>query len=81
MVMLGADGRTLANQVELSSQEDLARVTRAARAEDPSVKAVIRADTAVPHGRVIRVMDVLRRNGVTQLTFSVDGAVNTELPL
>jgi biopolymer transport protein ExbD len=45
---------------------------QASRAEHPDLKAVIRADGAVPHGRVIRVMDVLRQGGISQMTFAVD---------
>jgi biopolymer transport protein ExbD len=71
-IELGSDGRVVANQIPIDGEEGLARVVQASRAEHPDLKAVIRADGAVPHGRVIRVMDVLRQGGISQMTFAVD---------
>ena len=71
-IELASDGRMVANQIPVDGEDALAKVIQASRAEHPALKAVIRADGAVPHGRVIRVMDVLRNGGISQMTFAVD---------
>jgi biopolymer transport protein ExbD len=44
------------------------------RAQNPEVRAVIAADRAVPHGRVVQVIDIIRTAGVSRF------AIQTELP-
>jgi biopolymer transport protein ExbD len=48
---------------------------RAALARDPELRAVLQADRAVSHGRVMSVLDVLRSAGLVRVAF---GAVREE---
>lgn len=57
--------------------DDAGLTERARRAldRDPAVRAVIAADRAVPHGRVMAVLDRLREAGLARVAF---GAVAAE---
>lgn len=70
-IELGADGRTAINQKLIASDEEARAVVRAAHAGDPSVRAVIQADGAVPHSRVVGVMDMLRGERIGKIAFAV----------
>jgi biopolymer transport protein ExbD len=48
---------------------------RTALARDPELRAVIQADRAVPHGRVMEVLDTLKAAGIARVAF---GAVRPE---
>ncbi|MFO7181243.1 MAG: biopolymer transporter ExbD [Pseudomonadota bacterium] len=64
-------------QVEGVAIDDaaLAHKARAALAADPELRAVIQADRAVPHGRVLTVLDTLKSAGLVRVAF---GAVHPE---
>src|SRR5690348_5191910 len=51
---LGADGRVMVGGAPAESDAAIVTQARAARAADPEAKAILRADGAVPHARVIR---------------------------
>jgi biopolymer transport protein ExbD len=68
---LGADGRVLVGGAPVASDAAVVALARAARAADPQVRAILRADGAVPHARVIRAIDLLREAGVTHVAFGV----------
>jgi biopolymer transport protein ExbD len=42
---------------------------KAAQTKDPEIRAVINADAAVPHGRVIHVLDLLKSAGIVHIAF------------
>jgi biopolymer transport protein ExbD len=44
---------------------------KAARDKNPELRAVIKADSAVPHGRVIHVLDLLKQAQVAKIAFGV----------
>jgi biopolymer transport protein ExbD len=54
-----------------TSESEFRRRVRSARDGDPGLRAVIAADTRVRHGRVVRVIDVLRQERVTQFAINV----------
>jgi biopolymer transport protein ExbD len=72
VVELDASGRLAANQTVLQSVDQLETVAARARAEDPTLRAVIKADGEVPHRRVIEVMDALRRVPLSRIAFGVE---------
>jgi len=43
---------------------------RAARAE--KVQAIVAADQATPHGIVIKLIDTIRKNGITEFAINVE---------
>ena len=68
---LSAAGETVVNSKRVPNDDALLPLAREAHAKNPEVRAVIKADTAVPHGRVIRVMDLLKQAGVAKVAFGV----------
>ena len=56
------------------------RVDSLAVANDDAIRAVIRADKKVEHGRVIRVLDLLKQEGVSKIAFAVTPASREEAP-
>ena len=68
---LGATGEVAVDSKRVPGEDAILPLAREAHAKNPEVRAVIRADTAVPHGRVIRTMDLLRQAGVAKVAFGV----------
>ena len=42
--------------------------------KNPELQAIIAADAAVPHGRVVRLIDLVKRVGVKRFAINVDAA-------
>ena len=70
-VVLFEDGRTQVNGAELASEDDVLALSRDARDKTPDLRAVIKADGAVPHRRVMHVLDLLKQAGVSKIGFGV----------
>jgi biopolymer transport protein ExbD len=70
-VELTAEGKTRVNSSEVPNDEAIAALARDARAKNRDLRAVIRADRKVEHGRVIHVLDLLKRAGVAKIAFAV----------
>ncbi len=51
--------------------KQLLELARAAKAKSADLRAVIQADTAVPHGKVVRAMDLLKQGGIAKIAFGV----------
>lgn len=70
-VAIGADGalRIDGDPVELAHVADR---TRAALQRHPQARGIIEAHRAVPHGRVMAVMDVLRGAGMHRIAFATE---------
>jgi len=50
-------------------------LAKKAKAKTKDLRAVIRADKKVEHGRVIHVLDLLRRSGIAKIAFAVTPAL------
>ena len=50
---------------------DVESAARSQLAKDPSMRVVIAADSRVQHGRVIALLDTLKKAGVTKIAFAV----------
>jgi biopolymer transport protein ExbD len=70
-VELGSGGETVVDSKRVPAEDAILPLAREARAKNPELRAVIRADSAVQHGRVIRVMDLLKQAGVSKVAFGV----------
>ncbi|MCS6899264.1 MAG: biopolymer transporter ExbD [Myxococcales bacterium] len=70
-VELGAGGEIVVDSKRVPGEEVILPLAREARAKNPELRAVIRADSVVQHGRVIRVMDLLKQAGVSKVAFGV----------
>ena len=68
-VIVPATGPTLVNGEPTTSDELLVRLAREALVKDPGVRAVINADGAVPHRRVIRTLDLIKSAGIARIAF------------
>ncbi len=58
------------NGEELPNVQALVARARDAKSKDPDVKAIINGETKAKHGLVIRVLDILKRNGVDKIAFT-----------
>jgi len=68
-VIVPISGPTLVNG-EPAGTDDLVRsLARDAISKDPETRAVINADGAVPHRRVIELLDVLKSAGIAHVAF------------
>jgi biopolymer transport protein ExbD len=70
-VELAADGRTRVDSENVKDDEAIGGLAKAARGRNKDLRAVIRADSKVEHGRVIHVLDLLKRAGVAKIAFAV----------
>ena len=70
-VELAADGKTRVDSENLANDESITPLAKAAKAKNADLRAVIRADRKVEHGRVIHVLDLLKRAGVAKIAFAV----------
>ena len=59
------DSKTVAND------DAILPLAREARKKDTELRAVIKADSAVPHGRVIHVLDLLKQAQIQKIAFGV----------
>ena len=69
-VTLRADGGLLLNGRPVTEAALLADLKRQARSQR-EVQAIISGDAAVRHGRVVRVIDIIRRAGVSRFAINV----------
>ncbi len=70
-VELTADGKTRVDSELVSGDDALTPLAKRAKAKNRDLRAVIRADKKVEHGRVIHVLDLLRRSGIAKIAFAV----------
>ena len=67
---LTRDGKLHVDGMLVERDEDVARLARTARARTSNLDAVIRSDASVEHGRVVRVLDLLKTAGVSNVAFA-----------
>jgi biopolymer transport protein ExbD len=70
-VSIDKDGKTFLDAVPVDEPTLRGRI-RAARATDADTRAVIAADGRTTHARVVRVIDLLRREDVTKFAINVE---------
>lgn len=68
---LHANGDTVVDGKKLPDEAAILPLAREAQAKNPELRAVIRADTTVQHGRVIHALDLLKQAGVSKIAFGV----------
>lgn len=79
-ILLSADGRTVVDSNQIASDEAILPLARTAQASHPELRAVIKADSAVTHGRVIHVLDLLKQAHVGKIAFGVTPAPASTQP-
>lgn len=70
-IVLTVGGATQLNGEVLADETALLTRARAVQLANSEVRAVIKADGAVRHDRVMHVLDVLKQAGVTRIGFGV----------
>lgn len=70
-LQLRANGETSVDSKKVPNDEAILALAREARAKNEDLRAVIQADQAVTHGRVIHVLDLLKQAGVGKIAFGV----------
>src|SRR5882672_8326625 len=70
-IVLAADGTTQIDSRSVQNDDVILGQARAAREKNPELRAIIKADSAVPHGRVIHVLDLLKQAQVAKIAFGV----------
>ena len=70
-IILAADGSTQVDSKRVPNDDAILALARDAHAHNADLRAVIKADSAVPHGRVIHVLDLLKQGGVSRIAFGV----------
>ena len=82
-VELSADGRVRVDSEAIANDEAVGPLAKTAFHKNKDLRAVIRADKKVEHGRVIHVLDLLKRAGIAKIAFAVSPtreAVPVEAP-
>ena len=70
-VDLAPNGDTFVDGKKVEEPERVLPMAKEALSKNPEVRATIRADASVPHGRVMRIVDLLRQAGVSRIAFGV----------
>ena len=70
-VTLGADGSAQVDGKPIPTDDAILALAEAAQQKNNDLRAVIKADSAVPHGRVIHVLDLLKQGHVNKIAFGV----------
>ena len=69
-LILKRDGRLFLNGT-LASKDDVAKASQAI-AKEKNAQALIAADRGTPHGEVIKLIDLVRVNGLTSFAINID---------
>jgi biopolymer transport protein ExbD len=79
-VVLEANGGTQVDSKPTPNDDAILGLAKAAHEKNPELRAVIKADTTVPHGRVIHVLDLLKQAQVSKIAFGVQPVVPGAAP-
>jgi biopolymer transport protein ExbD len=70
-IILTKDGQAMVDSKPIPNDEAILGLAREAQEQHPELRAVIKADAAVTHGRVIHVLDLLKQAHVSKIAFGV----------
>ena len=59
---------------EKATEDDIAKRCKKVAKADPKAQAIIAADKQTSHGKVVKVIDLVRRNGVLKFAINIDPA-------
>jgi len=68
-IVMAADGRALVDGKPIPNDDAVLALARDAESQHPDLRAVIKADASVTHGRVIHVLDLLKQAHVSKIAF------------
>jgi biopolymer transport protein ExbD len=70
-VELHAGGELIVDGKPVTDDTRVLELARQARSKDPELRAVIKAESSVTHGRVMRILDLLKQAGISKIAFGV----------
>jgi len=70
-IVLAANGSTQVDSAPVTNDDAIFQLAKDAHAKNNELRAVIKADSSVPHGRVIHVLDLLKQADVAKIAFGV----------
>jgi biopolymer transport protein ExbD len=70
-VDLAPNGDLFVDGKKVDASEKVLPLAKEALAKNPELRATIRADSTVQHGRVMRVVDLLKQAGISRIAFGV----------
>ncbi len=70
-IVLAADGSAQVDSRPIPNDDAILPLARDAKKKNADLRAVIKADSAVSHGRVIHVLDLLKQGQVAKIAFGV----------
>ena len=70
-VEMHANGDVVVDNKPMSDDAQVLGLAKEALAKNKDLRAVIRADKTVQHGRIIRMLDLLKQGGITKIAFGV----------
>ncbi|MBM4360785.1 MAG: biopolymer transporter ExbD [Deltaproteobacteria bacterium] len=70
-VEVHANGDLMIDGKKLPDEKNIIDEAKKGLAKNKDLRAVIRADKTVQHGRIIRVLDLLKQAGVSKIAFGV----------
>src|SRR5579859_1652787 len=73
-IVLAVDGRAFVDGKSIPDDNAILALAREAQEQHQDLRAVIKADAAVTHGRVIHVLDLLKQAHVAKIAFGVSPA-------
>ena len=73
-IVLAVDGRAFVDGKLIPDDGAILALAREAQEQHQDLRAVIKADAAVTHGRVIHVLDLLKQAHVAKIAFGVSPA-------
>src|SRR5688572_9559531 len=71
-------GRTRVDSSAVANDDAISELAKQAKAKNKDIRAVIRADKKVEHGRVIGVLALLKQAGIAKIAFAVAPAARAE---
>lgn len=57
---------------QVATEDELVAAVKAEKKESTDLQAVIAADQTVPYGRVVRLIDLIKSNGVTAFALNIE---------
>jgi biopolymer transport protein ExbD len=70
-VDIGANNEVQVDGKAVDGMEKVLPLAKEALAKNAELRATIRADSSVPHGTVMRVVDLLKQAGISRIAFGV----------
>ena len=77
---LTSDSKLFLDGIEIGFEEVGIHIAKAKLTQSSKVQALISADVKTPHGEVVKLIDTVRKNGITEFAINVDAAEGAEEP-